>query len=268
MAFLAVLLTMVALETDHLADRWRTDLTGVATVQLPHQGGDVANDAAIQRAAAVLLQMPQVRIVDPLTPGEVKLLLQPWLGSDLALADLPVPLIIDVEYDRDDIPDFEAVGAKLAESIPGATFDDHAGALADLLSAADSLRTMAIALILIVLATAVAVVVAIVMAGLVIHRPVIELLHVCGASDGYIARQFGRHAMWRAARGAAVGAALVLLFLPLAASWLSGLQQILVPTFGLSFDQWIMIGAVPAAMAVASGLFAQFVARVLLSRLL
>lgn len=267
MAFLAVLLTMVALETDHLADRWRTDLTGRATVQIPPQGGDVANQAAVQRVAALLFQLPQVSVVDPLTTEEVGRLLQPWLGSELELVDLPVPLIIDVEYDRDDVPDFEAVGTRLAELVPGATIDDHAGALSDLLEAAESLRTMAFALILIVLATTVAVVVAIVMAGLVIHRPVIELLHVCGASDGYIARQFGRHAMWRAGRGAALGVALVLLFLPLAATWLAGLRQLFVPSFGLAADQWIMIGVVPLAMAVASGLFAQLVARILLSRL-
>lgn len=267
MAFLAVLLTMVALETDHLAGRWRTDLTGRATVQIPPQGSPEGNERAIQRATAVLGQVNQVQVVDPLTEAEVSRLLQPWLGSELLAADLPVPLIIDVQYDREELPDFEGLSVRLAEIIPGATIDDHAGALADLLDAADSLRTIAIALILIVLATAVAVVVAIVMSGLVIHRPVIELLHVCGASDGYIARQFGRHAMLRAARGAALGAALVLLFLPLAATWLSGLRQILVPSFGLAADQWIMIVAVPLAMALASGLFAQLVARILLSRL-
>ena len=267
MTFLAVLLTIVALETDNLAKRWHTDLTGRATVQIPPQGTPSADDQAIRKAVALLAQAPEIQSVAPLSTSQVDLLLSPWLGSELQSAELPVPLVIDVQYDRDTEPDFAGLSARLGEIVPGATIDDHAGALADLLEAADSLRTIAIALILIVLTTAVAVVVAIVMAGLVIHRPVIELLHVCGASDRYIANQFGVHAMWRAARGAVIGAALVLLFLPLAATWLSGFRQAFVPEFGLRVDQWIMICAVPLCMALASGLFAQIVARALLARL-
>lgn len=267
MAFLALLLGMVALETDHVAQRWRTDLTGRATVQIPPQQDLIANQTVTQRAIAVLSQAPEVRFADPLTSEEVGSLLGPWLGGNLSAANLPVPLVIDVEYDRENRPDFALLGARLSDIAPGATIDDHAGALADLLSAADSLRLVAIALILIVSTTAVAVVVAIVMAGLVIHRPVIELLHVCGASDGYIARQFGRHAMGAAARGAALGTGMVLLFLPLAASGLTGLQQVLALPFALTADQWITIAAVPVAMVLASGLFAQLVARIVLSRL-
>ncbi|MEM1399494.1 MAG: hypothetical protein AAGF58_06410 [Pseudomonadota bacterium] len=267
MVFLALLLAIVALETDHVAERWRTDLTGRATVQIPPSDIPADNEAIKQRAIAIIVQVPEVRVAEPLSEEDVGSLLQPWLGSDLALADLPVPLVIDVEYDRNQRPDFDLLNDRLAEISAGATIDDHAGALADLLSAADSLRTVAIALILIVTATSVAVVAAIVMSGLVIHRPVIELLHVCGASDGYIARQFGRHAMGGAARGAALGAGLILLFMPLAASGLAGLGRLLVLPFALTVQQWILIGAVPVAMVLASGLFAQLVARVVLSRL-
>lgn len=267
MAFLALLLGMVALETDDISKRWRTDLTGRATVQLPPQADLISNETVTRRVIAVLSQAPEIRYADPLTSEEVASLLGPWLGGDLSEANLPVPLVIDVEYDRENRPDFDVLGARLADIAPGATIDDHAGALADLLEAADSLRVVAIALILIVSTTAVAVVVAIVMAGLVIHRPVIELLHVCGASDGYIAGQFGRHAMGAAARGAALGTGLVLLFLPLVASGLSGLQQVLALPFALSANQWITVAAVPIAMVLASGLFAQLVARIVLSRL-
>jgi cell division transport system permease protein len=43
--------------------------------------------------------------------------------------------------------------------------------------------------------------------GLAIHRSVIELLHLLGAQDAYIARQFQVHALSLGLRGGVIGAA-------------------------------------------------------------
>ena len=41
--------------------------------------------------------------------------------------------------------------------------------------------------------------------GLAIHHSVIEILHLLGAQDAYIARQFQVHALWLGLRGGVIG---------------------------------------------------------------
>ena len=52
-------------------------------------------------------------------------LLEPWLGSGLAIDSLPLPLMIEVATDRDALERDELV-LRLAAEAPGAVFDDHA----------------------------------------------------------------------------------------------------------------------------------------------
>src|SRR3546814_5129324 len=57
---------------------------------------------------------------------------------------------------------------------------------------ADTIRLVAMILVVLIALAAVAAIVFVTRAGLAIHRPVIDLLHLIGATDAYVARQFER----------------------------------------------------------------------------
>jgi cell division transport system permease protein len=57
------------------------------------------------------------------------------------------------------------------------------------------------------------------------NRPVIEVLHVIGARDGYIAGQFQRHFLWLGLKGGAIGGIAAMTLFALAGSfgeWFKG----------------------------------------------
>lgn len=86
-------------------------------------------------------------------------------------------------------------------------------------------------------------------ARMAVHRAEVELLHLMGASDRYITRQFQRHSMIIGLRGGAAGAvagAIVLVII----GWVAGKMGVaILPDFKLSPAQMLMLGMIPLIAA-------------------
>lgn len=260
MSFLAVLALAGALALQAVAERWDSGLSGTLTVQVaPAAGrGPATLPARVEAALGVLRATPGVARAEPVPRAAVEGLLSPWLGAqgDL-MRELPLPALIDVELARGggggpgDRVDVAALGARLAAAAPGATVDDHQAWLGDLLGLARTAEALALGVVLMVAAALALAVVFVARAGLAIHAEVVELLHLIGAPDAYVARQFQRHVLGLAARGAFGGgaaAALTLLGLGLASGGA-------LPAPGAL--GWAALAAVPPAAAALAALTAR-----------
>lgn len=204
MAFLAVFALALALATGRLADRWADTLARAATIRLPASAQ--TPDAQVAAILAVLATTPGVASARAVTPEEQAALLEPWLGADLALADLPLPRLVEVV--AGDALDAKGLALRLAGEVPGAVYDDHARWRRSLVDAADRLRDLgwiALALIAGVLATVVTLAA---QAALAANAQVIGVLRLVGARDLYVVRAFTRRFTLRAGLGAALGTAL------------------------------------------------------------
>ena len=202
MAFLAVLTLAASFAADSVADQWRADLAGVATVRLSTRDGDV--DSRTQAVLEVLRTTPGITRVRVLSDEEQLALLTPWLGEGAALEGLPAPRMIDVRL-LGAGPDAKALQGRLDLTVAGAIYDDHAAWRAPLTSAAEALETMAIIASILVLLTVGAIVAFASRATLVANRHVVETVRLVGAQDAFIERAFVRQLMLRAAFGAGVG---------------------------------------------------------------
>ena len=100
--------------------------------------------------------------------------------------------------------------------------------------------------------------------GLAIHRSLIELLHLLGAADEYIARQFQIHALWLGLRGAIIGgiaAAVTAMILEPAA----GRLALPVPAVSSGILDWRLWLLLCVALVIAGGV-AMVTARVTVLR--
>jgi cell division transport system permease protein len=96
MIFLTVLAAAAALGLGGAANSLDADIGQRVTVQIVEANPDARE--AQSRAALQLLQASRgVERVHRLDAAEIKRLLEPWLGSGGMEADLPVPVMIDVE---------------------------------------------------------------------------------------------------------------------------------------------------------------------------
>jgi cell division transport system permease protein len=224
MTFLAALTIGAVVLVRSAAGEWQADVSREVTIQVrPAEGRDV--EAAVQRAAALAAAIPGIAEVRPYTKEESARLLEPWLGSDLALNELPVPRMIVVHLAAGAVPDLAALRKQLADQVEGASLDDHRAFVERMRSMARSAVALGLAVLGLVMAATMLSVMFATHGAMASNKSIIEVLHVIGAREAFIAGEFQRHFMLLGLKGAAAGgAAAILLFVggALISRWFGG----------------------------------------------
>jgi cell division transport system permease protein len=211
MTFLASLTTGAVMLVRSAASDWQADVAREVTIQVrPVEGGDI--EAAVKRAADVARSFPGVAEVRPFSREESARLLEPWLGSGAQLNDLPVPRLIVVRLATGVASDLAQLKKLLAENVSGASLDDHRAWIDRIRSVTQASMLGGIVILALMLAATVLSVVFATRGAIAANRPIVEVLHFIGATNGYIAGQFQRHFLALGLQGGTIGggAALVL----------------------------------------------------------
>jgi len=189
LCFLACLTAMGVIAADRAARGWTGQLTGEATVIVRPRGGETP-DAAAARGAEALAGVVGVTEARALEPAKAYDLIRPWLGDVSDLSDLPVPRLVAVSLD----PKRPATAAALRQGLKAqdvdATVDDHSVWIKDIRRAGGVVRWLGTGVFALIATAAAAVIAFATRAGLAARRDVVEVLHLAGAEDGYIARLF------------------------------------------------------------------------------
>jgi cell division transport system permease protein len=252
MVYLAALALAGALALDGVAERWHVGLAGSLTVQLeaPADGKPANRLARRDRTVALLRAEPAVAQAEALDDAAVRRLLAPWLGTIAVGDDLPLPDLIAVTLRPGADLDAAALGRRLSAALPGVSVDDHKQWLADLLRLIEAVRLVAAIVLALVVLAAIATVVFVTRTGLDVHRRVIDIVHLIGATDAYIAGQFQAHALALGLLGGLGGLALAGLTLVLLAALLSDVGDSLLPPLSLAPGQWVLLAALPLLAAL------------------
>ncbi|GAA0579739.1 cell division protein [Caenispirillum bisanense] len=274
MVFLAVLALAAALAIGSVLDDWRRDVAGTVTVQIvPVAGSDAAaaraeTDRRVEQTLTILRQQSYIVVARPLEESQLVGLLEPWLGSSDLVRDLPLPRLIDVQIADGARPDLAALGRALRDTVPGATLDDHQVWLASIISLAEGLSLLGMLVVGLVAAALAATVIHATRLGLEVHRSQIEVLHLIGAHDRYIAQQFAARMVGWTLEGGLIGLVVAIPAL-MGIAWLSkDLDQGFLPPFHLGFLGWISLALVPASAALLALVTARVTVRRSLRRML
>jgi cell division transport system permease protein len=204
MTFLAALAAGAALLVAQASVEWRAEASSEASVQLrPAPGRDM--EADLRKAAEILRATAGVREAQIYSRAESEALLAPWLGQGLDLSELPTPRMIVVKLDPRRRPDLSALREELAGAAPNAVLDDHRiflERLGDMARAVVAVSAMIFILIVGAMGIAVA---SATRAAVATNREIVEVLHIVGAADTFIAREFQRRFLALGLRGALIG---------------------------------------------------------------
>jgi cell division transport system permease protein len=271
MVFLASLATGAGFAIDTALSRWDDGLRGSLTVQLPQPilGGKLA-PASIEKAVQLLHGTAGIRTVQALDQHQEAQLLQPWLGESVEAGQLPLPILIDVQRDDSAALDLSGLAGQLGQIVPGAIVEAH-GAWLDRLFRVAALVEIGAGLIVALIGSAATLtVIFTTRTGLMIHASVVDLLHVIGAPDSYVASQFQWHAFRLGLRGGIIGLALALVaFAVLGFSARQGGTAVadLAPGFSLPIIAWGLIGLLPLIMGLVGLLTARWTVLRILARM-
>jgi cell division transport system permease protein len=240
--------------------QWNASLASALTLQIPAD----ASQPRIEMALAALKQTKGISSAHVLEPDETAKLLQPWLGNSVAIATLPLPHLVDVRIDPQATIDYTTLRQQLDSIVPNAQLENNRSWLGTVRDFALRIEGIITAGVVAVTALIVIIIIFTARIGLAIHRSVIELLHLLGARDAYIARQFQIHALSLGLRGGVIGggaAALTVLVLGPAAHMLE--LPVPITTLGLlDWRIWLLI----VVAGIAAGGIAMATARVTVLR--
>ncbi len=246
LCFLACMSVFAMLASGRAASGWRRELGASATVQVRPKAGETGSEAAA-RAAEALAGVPGVQEAQALDRAAAEKLLEPWLGKGNIPDDLPIPHLVTVELDPAHPANAAALTAALDAEGLDATVDDHSRWMKDVEASGAAVRGIGSIGALLVAAAAGAVIAFATRAGLAARRDVVEVLHLSGARDRFIAGLFQRRFAFLAARAGGYGALAAVVLAALARSL--GGSNGFTPALPLAWTD--LVAAVPCPLAAA-----------------
>lgn len=249
LCFLAALAALTAKSTYGAARAWTAEVEGEYTISL--------SDAAPQDAQAATLLVQSIEGVEGarlLSEAEISALLEPTFGSRGLPADLPVPRLIAVTA----APEAGDIGRALTAALETAGYtaavDSHSAWAGDVRRMLGTARMVAFGIVALLASTAIAVIAFATHAALLARRDIVDVLHIAGARDRFIARLFERRFWLLGLRAGTVGAlvALASVALLIAVARSSGNRSGLLPELTLDFPDLAILVITPIIAGLAS----------------
>lgn len=230
---------------------WNSSILGSLTVQIiPINGVDKAKAKAEtliqqQRAVALLEAMPEAKKVTPLNDEQLQRLLKPWLGDDVDMENLPMPRLIDVKLKAGSEINFAVLAEKLATVAPQASLDNHKLWLNKLINFASGLKMLALSVLILVIGITSGAIFYTTQTSLGLHKDIIEILHILGAKDTYIAQQYATKTAVLGFLGGVVGVLFAIPAIFLIAHLAQQIEGGIINEAHLSLGAWSTILSLP-----------------------
>lgn len=249
MIFLAALSIGGLFSLSNAISDWSETLTDNLTVEIAFD--PVADlDKKVADAVALLSNTPGVATARAIEQEETLLLLEPFLGKNASLGDLPIPRLIEVIIAEDSAIDLAALNKKLAEAVPGARLDIHRPWLDKMVLLGRSIQFLAAGIMLLIGCVTVIIVIFAVRTGLIMHAEVIQVLHLIGARDNYIAEQFQNYFSRLSLLGAVPGLIVAIIVMFIFNFLVGSLEASMLPPLTVGIEGAIALLLLPLLVAL------------------
>jgi cell division transport system permease protein len=246
MVYLVFMALSFGLSLNNSVASWRQDVANTITVEVsPSPEFETSADQRAETLVTLLRTTAGVTDASIIDADAIGTLLEPWFGTGDLVAELNVPRLIDVTLNDQGVELLDDITRIIQEEVEGVSVDTHQEWLADLIKFARSIQLIAAVVIAMLILSTVSLVVLATRGSLATHHDVVELLHLIGARDNFIARTFQNHYMNVGIRGGIIGVLLggltifgLLLYLP-------QLEGSLLPSIRLSLVQILFLSGLP-----------------------
>ena len=268
MLFLTLLVAAAGLTLADAARQGGQDLARHVTIQIIE--ADPAQRAA-QRAAVTraLRKLDSIAEVKPVPDADVRALLEPWLGTGVIDADVPVPALVDVRFGS--VPTAETITrlqSTLRSVAPNIRVDSHSSWMAPFFELMRALLWLAAAMFLLLLVATSAVVILAVRSTLNTHRETIEIMHMMGGTDVQAARLFQRRVALDALLGGIVGFIVAAVVIITVGGRFAAVEPGLLSGAHFPYYGWAILAFIPLAVMALAMLMARMTVISALKRIL
>jgi cell division transport system permease protein len=268
MLFLTLLVAAGGLTLAEAARQGGQDLARQVTVQIIES--DPAQRAA-QRAAVTraLRKLDSIAEVKPVPDAQVRALLEPWLGTGVIDADVPVPALVDVRFASEPTAEtLTRLQSTLRSVAPNIRVDSHSSWMAPFFDLMRALLWLAAAVFLLLLVATSAVVILAVRSTLNTHRETIEIMHMMGGTDIQAARLFQRRVALDALLGGIIGFIVAAFVIITVGGRFAAVEPGLLSGAHFPYYGWAILALIPLAVMALAMLMARMTVISALKRML
>ena len=234
---------------------WNKGIVNGFTVQIMPESKVLdkqAQDLRLNKVVDFFEKLPEVKKVSIVKDKQMKRLLSPWLGNELDLSSLPVPQLLDIRLKEGTDFDFSRVAKDLSEVASYTSINSHQIWLNRLIKFASTIKMLALSVLLMVLTISAFSIFYATKTSLGIHRDIIEILHIMGAKDDYIAKQYARRSFFIGLLSGIIGVIFGALALWFISTVAIGLKGGILDKAVLDFKAWSVIFSLPMLTAIIS----------------
>lgn len=273
MAFLSTIVLSFSFSLNQVMDGWSQGLENKVTIEIPAKtdSHDLRGAPEIARLQSAILDKlspsDSIKTIEPVSDETLHNLVQSWLGQSSFFDELPMPALISVELYESSPSVVNALTQVVKGVDTHALIDTHESWLDDLYRLTGSLQAAILVIVLVIGLTTVAAIAGAMKSQIEIHRDDVELLHLMGAQDNYITRQFIRHAGILSLSGAFGGVVAAVVILGLIGLFFRAQAYSFMPTFSIDPAHGLVLGLTPLVICIISAISARFTVLRVLQRM-
>ena len=258
MLFLTLLVAAAGLTLADAARKGGEDLAQQVTVQII-ESDPIARAAQRAAVAKQLRATPGILEVTAVPDSEVRRLLEPWLGTGVSDADIPVPALVDIQLSE--VPDdssLKRLQIILQPVAANTRIDSHSSWMVPFFNLMSALIWLAVAVFLLLLLATAAVVTLAVRSALNTHRETIQIMHMMGGTDVQAARLFQRRVALDALLGGSVGFIAAAVIILLLGDRFAAVEPGLLAVATFPWYGWVVLALIPLAVMGLAMLMARW----------
>lgn len=266
MTILAILALSISFVISGMKERWAAGIQNQATIEILPQDkeGNIRKAADIEALGNIIIEQLEketaITNIQELSKQEITNLVAPWLGEDLAGGKIPLPGIITVEFLHSE--QMNAIDLQNKISVIGANIrlDTHESWLNDIIKFSSMIELFALLISGAIGITIFIAISAAIRSRIAIHQDDLKLLHLMGASDGYIIAQFQKYILILTLQGALIGLAFSFVVFGIIYFVTSGSDIAFLPALELNLQHWFFIIILPFVISLVAMITARYVA--------
>lgn len=239
--YLGTMATVGIVMVDKALESWREVGQSIVTVELPID----TREEQVAETVDFLRDYGAVTSAHVISRDEMLVLLEPWFPATDLIRKLSLPWLIEVVVDGGDKVDWKTIEKLVSDRIPGALFINGADWSDNLAKPVRLIQGIAVFVLILIIGSTIAAVSLTARATLAIDRNSLALMHLLGASDTYIVKEFQSKVIGMAVRGGLVGVVLA------AATFYSidfvfrYIDPSLIPNYALGARSWLAMTVTP-----------------------
>lgn len=257
MTTLAALSLGGALVVQSLRATWVDATEGQITIEIPASDGkgQIRRSAKLYDIARTIAlnveKIAGVQKASILSEAQIRELVSPWMGESARADDLPLPVLIDIDLkEGGDEAVIETISRTVSALDAASVVETHQGWLSDLRRFSLVLLLAAYGMAAITIACCIVTVAGAVTARLSEHHSDIDLLHVMGATDHYIALAFIRSVVRSVGGAALVGTVTGFALLKAGGVVAGNIQDAVLPDIGWGYADYATFLTLPALVSL------------------